>query len=128
MLVNHVDAHRIGLRIQVVEGVEFELQPERVEFTDTLLHNRQGGVQPSDVHSRPFDQALRPDQLYSHLRRDRCRTLRQGLRQPAVQRLEAHSAVIRVEGAGAAEARGVVVPLPRAGMLEIGSVNLQNAH
>lgn len=119
LLVNHVNAHRVGLRIQVVEGVEFELQPEGVEFADTLLHDRQGGVQPGDVHSRLLDQAPRLDQLHPHLRRDRRRTLRQGLRQSAVQRLEAHSAVIRVEGTGAAEARRVVVPFPRAGMLEI---------
>lgn len=119
LLVNHVDAHRVGLRIQVVEGVEFEFQPERVEFADTLLHDRQGRVQPADVHSRPLDQALRLDQLHPHLRWDRRRTLRQGLRQPAVQRLEAHSTVISIEGAGAAEAGRVVVPLPCAGVLEI---------
>lgn len=79
LLVDHVDSHRVGLGIQIIEGVELELQPERVEFADTLLHDRQGGVQPGDVHSRSLNQALRPDQLRSHLRRDRRRTLCQGL-------------------------------------------------
>lgn len=119
LLVNHVDANRVGFRIQVIKGVEFELQPECVEFADTLLHDRQRGVQPGDVHSRPLDQALRLDQLHPRLRRDRRWTMRQGLCQSAVQRLEAHGAIICVERAGAAEAGGVVVSLPCSGMLEI---------
>ena len=55
LLINHVDAYCIGFRIQIIEGVEFELQSKCVEFADTLFHDGQGGIQPADVHSRPLD-------------------------------------------------------------------------
>lgn len=42
LLVNHVDPDGVGFRVEVVERIELELQPEGVEFAYTLLHDRQG--------------------------------------------------------------------------------------
>ena len=40
LLVDEVDSDWVALGVEVVEGVELESQQERVEVSDSLLHQR----------------------------------------------------------------------------------------
>ena len=46
LLVDEVDPDGVTLGVEVVEGVELEPEEERVEVSDSLLHQRQRGVEP----------------------------------------------------------------------------------
>lgn len=40
LLVDEVDSDGVALGVEVIEGVELESQQERVEVSDSLLHQR----------------------------------------------------------------------------------------
>ena len=58
LLEDEVDPHRVSLGVEVVEGVELEPQEERVKVPDALLHQREGGVEPSGMRNRFVSSSL----------------------------------------------------------------------
>ena len=52
MLVDEVDPDGVTLSVEVVEGVELEPEEERVKVSDSLLHQRQRGVEPSAMQRK----------------------------------------------------------------------------